>query len=231
MRIGINIPKELHQRLQPLKGTLNISQVCREALEAHVERYEEFIGWLSSDEAKKVVAEICELELQRKAMVEVDWETVGYQDAKDWVQAATLADWDYWERCRNHPHRPGQNTIWVHGRHVRDGTKGRFVSPGQAKTFLARHRECIDRIHQQDAAFWEWMDEEYDGLGPVYDYGAAERGYGRGWMTYTTAVWEMICQERDELRQRQHREHAESLRTRPDPQMPNHILEAVRRAR
>ena len=105
MRIGINIPKELHQRIQPLKGTMNISEICREAIEARVKKHEEFAGWLDSESAEQAVAEICEKELQRKAMVEVDWETIGYQDAVAWVQAATLADWDYWNRCRNHPHR------------------------------------------------------------------------------------------------------------------------------
>ena len=90
MRIGINIPKELHQRLQPLKGTINISQICREALEAHVTKYEASAEWLGSDEAKVIAVCHCEADLQRKAMVEIDWETVGYQDARDWAQAATL---------------------------------------------------------------------------------------------------------------------------------------------
>lgn len=238
MRIGVNIPKELHQRLQPLKGTMNISQICREALEAHVEKYEKFIGWLGSDDAKEVVAEICERERQRKAMVEVDWEMIGYQDAKDWAQAATPADWDYWNRCRNHPYSSSQNTVWVFGRHVRDvatmrspATRGRFVSPGSAKTFYERHREYTELIHQQDDEFWEWMHEEYDGLGPFYDYGAAERDYGRAWMAYTTAVWEMIRRQREEYKLQWQEEAAASRRTRPAPEAPEHILKDIQRVR
>ena len=172
VRIGINIPKGLHQRIQPLKGTVNISEICREAIEARVKKYEGSAGWLDSESAKQVVAEICEKELQRKAMVEVDWETMGYQDAKDWTQAATLADWDYWNRCRNQPHRSSQNSIWVHGRHVRDNeNRGKFVTPGDARTFFERHREYDDEIHAQDADFWEWMAEEYDGSGPFLRFG------------------------------------------------------------
>ena len=228
MRIGVNIPKELHQRLQPLKGTMNISQICREALEAHVEKYEEYIGWLDSDGAKEVVAEICEKELERKALVEVDWEAIGYQGAKDWVQAATLADWDYWNRCRSDPHH--KDTVWTFGRHVREGLmKGKFVSPGAARTFHERHREYMDLIHQQDDEFWDWMNEEYDGLGPVYDRGTAEQAYGLAWMTYTSAVWEKICGLRPAYQLRRQREQLESRQTRPTPEVPEHILEEIQR--
>ena len=225
MRIGINIPKELHQRLQPLKGTMNISQICREALEAHVEKYEKFIGWLDSDGAKKVAADICEKERQRKAMIEVDWGTFGYEDAKSWVQAATLVDWDYWNRCRNHPSGHDQDTVWVHGRHVRDGqTGGRFISPGTSRTFHQRHREYTDLIHQQDDDFWDWMHEEYDGMGPLYDYATAQQEYGRSWMAYTAAVWEMICQLREDYKLRWQHENVETREAWPAPEVPEHLL-------
>ena len=132
MRIGINIPKGLHQRLQPLKETMNISQICREAIEARLEKYEQSVGWIESDIAKELAAEICEAELKHKAMVEVDWEMIGYQDGKDWVEAATLFDWDYWRRSQNDAHR--QNTVWAFGRHVRNDTgRGKFTSPAGVK--------------------------------------------------------------------------------------------------
>ncbi|MYE41565.1 MAG: hypothetical protein F4X27_15290 [Chloroflexi bacterium] len=232
MRIGINIPKELHQRIQPLKGAMNISQICREALEAHVEKYENSIGWLDSDVAKGTVAERCEEELRRKAMVEVDWETMGYQDAKGWVQAATLADWDDWNRYRNHadPHR--QDTIWMHGRYMRTGIgKGTFRSPGAVPTFLERHREYTERIHKQDDEFWEWMYDEYDGIGPFYDLGTAEQQYGRAWMTFTLAVWEMICREREERQQRWRLDRTETRLTHPEPEVPEHIRAEIQRGR
>ena len=228
MRIGINIPKELHQRVQPLKGTMNISQICREALEAHVEKYEEYIGWLDSDAGKEVVASICEKESERKALVEVDWETIGYQDAKDWVQAATLADWDYWNRSRTDPVR--KDTVWTFGRYVRESLmKGKFVSPGTTKTFHQRHREYTDRIYEQDEEFWDWMNEEYDGLGPVFDGVTAERAYGLAWMTYTSAVWEKICVLRDTYRLRRQHEQVESRQARPTSEVPENIVEEIQR--
>ena len=232
MRIGINIPKELHQRLQPLKGTVNISEICRDAIEARVKKYEAFVGWLDSENAKQVVAEICEKELERKAIVEFDWETTGYEDAKDWVKAATLADWDYWNRCRNHPDNGIRDMVWMQGRHVLEGkNRGRFISPGMAGTFFQRRREYDGRMREQDDDFWEWLYEEYDRLNPFTDYAAGQQEYGRAWMAYTTAVWDLICQKRKEYQQKWHSERAETRLNRPAPEVPEHILADVSRGR
>ena len=44
MRIGINIPNELHRRMEPLKETMNVSQLCRDAITNHLEKYETAIA-------------------------------------------------------------------------------------------------------------------------------------------------------------------------------------------
>ena len=44
MRIGINIPNELHRRLEPLKQYINISQICRDAIEDRIKCYEKGFG-------------------------------------------------------------------------------------------------------------------------------------------------------------------------------------------
>ena len=44
MRIGINIPNELHRRLEPLKQHINISQICREAIEERIGCYEKALA-------------------------------------------------------------------------------------------------------------------------------------------------------------------------------------------
>ena len=75
------------------------------------------------------------------------------------------------------------------------------------------------------------MAEEYDGLGPFYDYGAAQREYGRAWMAYTTAVWEMICQLREEYQQKWRSGHAEARRNFPAPEVPEHMLADISRGR
>ena len=73
------------------------------------------------------------------------------------------------------------------------------------------------------------MDEEYDGLSPVYDFASAERDYGRGWIAYTSAVWEMIVQLRVEYRSKWERERMQSSLTRDEPDLPEHIREVIQR--
>ena len=55
MRIGVNIPEDLYQRLKPLKETVNISQVCREAIEAYVNDYERALSRNEADGMDDVV--------------------------------------------------------------------------------------------------------------------------------------------------------------------------------
>ena len=108
------------------------------------------------------------------------------------------------------------------------------MSPGSAKTFHERHREYQQRIHKQGDEFWEWMYDAYDDCGipnPMYDYGSAHRDYGRGWMAHTTAVWELICQKREEYQQKWHSEHAEARRNRPVPEVPEHVMADIGRGR
>lgn len=88
-------------------------------------------------------------------------------------------------------------------------------------------RPRLPHSFEQDDEFWDWMNEEYDGLGPVFDYPAAEQAYGLAWMTYTSAVWEKICGLREAYRLRRQREHVESRQARPTPEAPEHILEEI----
>ena len=44
MRLGINIPYDLHQRLMPLKQYVNVSQICRQAIEDRVRCYEKALA-------------------------------------------------------------------------------------------------------------------------------------------------------------------------------------------
>ena len=82
MRIGVNIPDDLYQRMKHIKHTVNVSQVCREAIEAYVEDYERARARLESDGADEVVKRLSGEEEHRT----VDWEELGWKDARDWVE-------------------------------------------------------------------------------------------------------------------------------------------------
>ena len=91
MRIGINLSNDLLKRIEPLKPTINVSQVCLDAIEVYATRYERAQEHVDADGTWSAADHFGE---QEKGEV-VDWDELGYQDARDWVRAATLKDIKY----------------------------------------------------------------------------------------------------------------------------------------
>ena len=81
MRIGVNIPPDLYQRMKHIRQTVNVSQVCREAIEAYVDDYERAHARLEADGVDEVAERLCGGEDD----LSVDWEELGWMDARDWV--------------------------------------------------------------------------------------------------------------------------------------------------
>ena len=42
--VGVNIPNGLHRRLEPLKQYINVSQICRDAIEERIRCYEKALA-------------------------------------------------------------------------------------------------------------------------------------------------------------------------------------------
>ena len=73
MRIGLNIPDDLLTRLEPLKPSINVSQICREAIEAYVDSYERASMKIEEDGTLEEAERIWRQEESRV----VDWEELG----------------------------------------------------------------------------------------------------------------------------------------------------------
>ena len=71
MRVGINIPNALYERLRPLRQTVNLSQVCREAIESYVEDYERAAVRVEADAPEQVVSRISD---EETSLAAVAWE-------------------------------------------------------------------------------------------------------------------------------------------------------------
>ena len=95
MRIGINIPNELHRRLEPLKQYINVSLICREAIEDRMGCYEKALASCRNQDVVRAIERAWKEERKMRAIVEVDWGMLGCEDAKSWVTVAQLKDWDY----------------------------------------------------------------------------------------------------------------------------------------
>lgn len=94
MRIGINVPNDLLNRVKDLQPEVNISQVCREALEKLATTKELAVERVGRDGAvlERVV------EFANALPVEPDWVGYGLVDAAAWVSSVSPDDWDeFWE--------------------------------------------------------------------------------------------------------------------------------------
>ena len=221
MRIGINIPNELMKRLEPLKPELNISQVCREALQAKADKYDDAIVNLMADDTQTALRQTVEEEIKRHSIIDVDWEALGYEDAIAWVKAAESKDWRYWNSRRERLKRQGR-PLWDGLPHTWLAGKGEEV-----KDFWERWSNFTSLIREQGDDFLDWL---YDsGLRPDQD--SARRKYGEGWLTYTEAAWQLIQQRREEHQQKWRSDHAETRRNRPAPEVPEHLLADIGQGR
>ena len=217
MRIGINIPNELHQRLEPLKPELNISQVCREALAAKAASHERMREWLGDDGISEVVNSVSERVTVREqtylsilSAIEVDdWEQLGYEDAVAWVQVAEQEDWDILHRTRK----------------FNPGLSGIMPLPIEGiKFFQNRWQDMYDQIMRQDEDFVDWFFEEHGDI----DRDGAEREYKTAWLAYVNAVWDRLIQRQKERREESQVERSqqrqEARRNRTQPQLPEQLL-------
>lgn len=201
MRIGVNIPGDLYQRLKPLKEAVNISQVCREAIEAYVDDYERALTRTEVDGVDEVVDGF----LRDEAQSEADWEELGWVDAASWVGAVDLATFEHLFHRLDVLKRQGRPS-WE-------------VPPpgaGGVQTFVERSWEYRDLFERQHERQFE-LNLEGD---PRSD---AERKYMRAWVAYVTAVREKIRQRREEKAGQLLKERREAS----EPEAPEHLVADV----
>ena len=182
MRIGINIPNDLHRRLVPLKQYINISQICREAIEDRIKCYEKALANRHDQDVERAINEILEEERKMREIVEVNWGMLGCQDAKSWVTAAHLKDWEYLHHRQDVIRRQGRPP-WVVPPPYLEGVKA----------FDDRLSELQNRIWQQDDQFFDWLYDDFGGI----DREAAEKEYMSAWLAYTASAWDLFCQMRE----------------------------------
>ena len=221
MRIGINVPNELLQRLAPLKPELNISQVCREALEAKAASYERMRERLDDGAIIEVVNGISEKVSGREydylsllSTLEVgDWEQAGYEDAVSWVQAAGQKEWDILHATQKWNRKSG-TPEWDIVPFLIDGVN----------SFSKRRFSMQSLILNQDDDFVDWYYEEHVDI----DEDAAKKEYMTAWLAYTNAVWDLFLRlqqkNREEYLAERRKQRQEARRDRIPPQVPELLL-------
>ena len=196
MRIGINIPDELLKRMEPLKNVTNISQVCRNSIKSYVESFERAASRIEKEGMSKV-AERLSNELVPDV---IDWELLGIEDAKMWVQVAKVEDFKILLERLKEIEKQGRSTEEV----------------------LIPRLQGVKVFEQRSYEHGEWFDKQIESDPLINPYVEAKLTYQRGKVSYIMAVWkkaESIAQEKykakvDELQK--NRQKAQEQITVPD---------------
>ncbi len=207
MRIGINVPNELLKRVKTLQPDVNVSQVCREAIEQLAARQERVTDWLASDGSIERVLEFAESHEQLYR--EPDWERYGLDDAREWVSTISQKGWD----------RFLYEYKWLETRGRDDVeflVEGNYYHPN-VKGFHYHERENSDWRERM----YNYEDEHGVSTGFMQE---ARRKYEKAWLTYVKEVRRRYLEHLQALRERSLAEREKALRARPAPKVPRRLL-------
>ena len=135
MRIGINLPDELLKKLEPIKSITNVSQICRQAIRERVEAFQRATDRAQSDGMDTAAARLITEHVNQY----VDWEALALEDAKLWVQLASLEDFDDLFHNLKIKEGMGRSDNWIPASRHLEGTK----------IFLDRQIEQKDWLYRQ----------------------------------------------------------------------------------
>ncbi len=208
MRIGINVPNELLRQVKAIKPEVNVSQVCRDALEGRVKVAQRVAGQARADGMDAVAAL-----LDPDPPLEPDWEAYAIEDAREWMKAHTSDTWKRFIYEADHLRKQGRD---------------------EAEMVDIWSGDTADRNRGLRARLWEHQDwfiaqldiEDMTGM-PTNGRERATEAYSRAWLGYANAV-RLIYEERREAIIREWlAERAEYRRRLPKPELPSQLDESL----
>ena len=205
MRIGINVPDELLRQVKEIRPDVNVSQVCRGALQHRVEVAQRAAAQATTDGVDGDVARLDEA--SGGPAIEPDWVAYALDDAREWTRRVTPENWEQFIHQSDVLRRQGRDETEMVNVWSRGGGKG----------YRARLDESAD-----------WFDSEFEvrlesGGGPD-PYERAHEEYTRAWLGYVYEVRRRLEHRRKEEYDRVMAERAEYRRSRPGPEVPPQLL-------
>ena len=208
MRLGINVPDELLRRVKKIRPRVNVSQVCRQALQRYVDIAEQAKAQAAADH---VDAHVDRLAQDVKAPpTEPDWVAYALDDARDWVREVTREGWKMFIYQSDFLRRQGRDEaemvdIWSGGGNDRGLTYRMYVMGESSEWFEYR------------------LEEQFESGGPDPHVKAREE-YSRAWLGYVNEVRRKLENRYKEEYDRVMAERAEYRRSRPDPELPQQLV-------
>lgn len=208
MRIGINVPNELLKQVKEIRPAVNISQVCREALEARVETFERAVSRASADGMGGQVARLGEA--IGNPLIEPDWETYALEDAREWVEKVTAEDWEWFIEDYDYYLENNHDNMWfrVEWWSSMNGSKG----------FWHRRRE-------NQEWFFAQFKIKSDSGSSANPFEEAQKEYARAWLGYVLEVRRMLKRHWKEEYDKLVAEREQYRLSLPEPELPRQLIE------
>ena len=202
MRIGINVPNELLEQVKAIRPEVNVSQICRDALEEIVSNSHRLTATINANGMDTRAASIA----NDNYTPEPDWQTYGWEDAMEWVNSVSPDDW---HECWN-----------IYESDQRDG-KGDYL-PGP---YFCWYTPGVKTFHHREMANEAWFQQQFKIRGIGNPYREAEKRYDEAWFDCVREVKRLVEQHRKEKQDRMTSEREAAWRSHPQPELPPQLLD------
>ena len=205
MRIGINVPDDLLDKVKQAWTSVNVSEVCRDALQRVVEEGRNVANRVNRDEVDEKIAW---LDAQTAPPEEPDWVALALDDAATWFQRVTPAGWEQFLHQCDVLRRQGRDEV-----EMVDVWSSMYDTKGI-------------RIHLYDNKEWLMSEYEREEVTGVRSHAReqATRAYSRAWLSYVHEVRRRLEQRRQEANARLQAEREAAHRARGEPEPPEQLL-------
>ena len=206
MRIGINVPNELLNQVKQLSPEINISQVCREALQHRVEIARKAAALASMDGMDELIAQFDQS--VPEPIIAPDWEAYGFEDAQNWVRVVTPEIWERFIYQYDFLLRQGRDPAEM---------VDLWSTDGNVRGFNSRQSDHKDWfLEQHEILFEAGID--------VNLFENALKEYARAWLDYVNEARRRLEKLRKERYDKVMAERAASWQARPEPEAPTQLL-------
>ena len=210
MRIGITVPDELLRRVKGTWPPVNVSQVCRDALEHCAETSDRAKAQAISDGVDEHVIRLATS--LKMPVIEPDWAGYALEHARDWVRTVTPEKWQQFIYQSDHLRTKGRDEAEMVGIWSQD-EDGRGLLQ-----CLLEHNEWFEC--QLELSF------ESDAVTDPYD--KAREEYSRAWLGYVYEVRRSLEEHHKVERERVMAERTQYRRSRKAPELPPQLVQESR---
>ena len=204
MRVGINVPDELLRRVKEIRPQVNVSQVCRQALERCVEIAERSRTQAVADHASDRLVESVKV-----PVVEPDWVTYALEDARDWIGKVKPEEWEFFIHQSDILSKQGRDEaemveIWSHS---------------------GNDNGLLHHLYENKGWFEYQFDLQFESGGGPDPYHKAREEYSRAWLGYLYEARRKLENHYKNRYDRVMAERAEHRKSLPDPEPPPQLVD------